>query len=441
MKKILFVSSEYYPQPSPNGICAEKIVRCCRKRGYDVIYLGVTNYKNLPQHELIDGVPVYRVKSSLYNRIVCNWHNLPKWCGLLLFTLSKIYMCIKKCLAVGYWPLNDFALCKHTFQRICDLHRKYQFDCIVATHGPISAMAALHDFAEREKGTRCIYYYIDALSAGNAVRINQERFAGLPIKNLFFKIAKKWELCFAQHADRIVVTEATKSHYLEHFADADMLKKMVFLNIPLLEESSESLQGQIKSNQLVNELFLDGKKVVLFCGRLYSLRDPTYILNVIEKLSRNDVQWVFLGKYDLDCEKKLLLAQHKFPNRIKVCGSVSHDLLIPCLDRADFFLNIGERLSSVVAGKVFEYISWGKPIISTFPISNNSSIPVLKKYPNSLLLNENDEINNDLLRTVDQFLDGNYGKRVAFADMKKVLYSSTPDAFVDVIDMVLAEDD
>ena len=54
-------------------------------------------------------------------------------------------------------------------------------------------------------------------------------------------------------------------------------------------------------------------------------------------------------------------------------GRVSHTVAIQYMSEADFLLNIGNSISSMVPSKIFEYISTGKPIISIYSNINDSS--------------------------------------------------------------------
>ena len=128
MKKILFVSSEYYPQPSPNGLCVEKIMRCCQKRGYEVVYIGATFYKQLPRHEMINGIDVYRVDRSFCNRLLHDWHKLPRWIGLLVRILVGVFCLIRKLLFLPWWLFEDFCLYLGLYKKMLELQKNCGFD-------------------------------------------------------------------------------------------------------------------------------------------------------------------------------------------------------------------------------------------------------------------------------------------------------------------------
>ena len=69
-------------------------------------------------------------------------------------------------------------------------------------------------------------------------------------------------------------------------------------------------------------------------------------------------------------------------------------------------------------------MSSGSPIISLYSIENDSSKSYLDKYPNSLLINENDNIKANI-NIIEQFC--NMNMRVSFSEIEKIFYENTPE--------------
>ena len=228
MKKILFVSSEYYPNASPNGICAEKVMRSCQKRGYETVYLGATFYRRLPSYENIGGIDVYRVERSLCNRLFHIWHNLPLWIGLPLRFLLGLYTLIRNLLFLPWWPFEDFGLYLRFCRKLIELDEKYNFDAVFVMCNPIEAMSAVCRFKKKNREIPCICDYLDALSCGSKVK-SIEKMKYLPFRKMFFKSAKRMEVWFGNNADRVIATEATKKHYEKNFSDTEIFQKLQFL--------------------------------------------------------------------------------------------------------------------------------------------------------------------------------------------------------------------
>ena len=73
-----------------------------------------------------------------------------------------------------------------------------------------------------------------------------------------------------------------------------------------------------------------------------------------------------------------------------------------------------------------------KPIISTFSIENEPSIPYLEKYGNYFLLDERPE--SDFQKINDKLLAFLLSeKTVEYKNYESIFYLNTPKAFIDVL--------
>ena len=430
MKKVLFVSSEYYPNPSPNGMCIERIMRRCQERGYSVIYLGATFYAELPRCENINGIDVYRVRRSFNDRILRNLRGHSTIFALLIRWFAICYKFLRRLLLLKQWPLEDLVLVRRFLNRILELHKQYDFDAVLVTYNPLPAMVAVSKFHDKFKNVPCIYCYLDALSAGNAVQTNEQRFRLLRFNRIFFKMAKRWESIFSQCAKKVIAIEATRSHYNKYFSDSGLLNKMVFLGVPALE-TKKLLASDIVPSSL--PYFTPGKKHILFVGSMYVLRDPTYIIDVAKHIQRDDIEFVFIGLFAEKNKKILNVAKEEMPGLFKTYHALPRVCLEKYMQAAHFFLNIEDNVKSLCASKIFEYISYGKPVISNAFSVDDPTVEVLKKYGNSVLLYNSDDVQQSAEK-LNRFIDRNLCKVVDFNVSKNKFYSSTPDAYVDVLD-------
>ena len=61
---VLILTSNFLPQPDANGININIISQDLMKKGCNVVCVSYKN-KNLPRHEIINGIEIYRIKPSL----------------------------------------------------------------------------------------------------------------------------------------------------------------------------------------------------------------------------------------------------------------------------------------------------------------------------------------------------------------------------------------
>ena len=95
------------------------------------------------------------------------------------------------------------------------------------------------------------------------------------------------------------------------------------------------------------------------------------------------------------------------------------------MGEADFLLNFGNSLTYMTPCKIFEYASFGKPIISTMPIDNEPGSAYLKDYPLALLLRDSDPA-EERLDSLSRFLSENKGRRVALSELRELYPNCRP---------------
>ena len=221
-------------------------------------------------------------------------------------------------------------------------------------------------------------------------------------------------------------------HHRKYSSHLNHYKRMIFLDIPLLTEI-------VPRNKVVTNNFFDGNRIsIVYTGSLYySSRNPKYILELFRKLNREDIALIFIGSSD--CKKLFEDMQDKFTGEIRYYEHIEHDKIIDVLPDADFLLNIGVKNKNAISGKIFEYMSFGKPIISTYEIDEEPCIPYLEKYHPALLIDQRKSLDENL-KILNDFIDKNYKVSVPFNSIEKEFYKNTPKAFIEVIDSLMGED-
>lgn len=87
--------------------------------------------------------------------------------------------------------------------------------------------------------------------------------------------------------------------------------------------------------------------------------------------------------------------------RISLGGWVSSDVLNDVYRSADGLISIAERKGKQISSKIFEYMSWGKPIIHFYFTDSDENLKYLREYPNALCLRaskENMQLNRTLIK-------------------------------------------
>ena len=116
-------------------------------------------------------------------------------------------------------------------------------------------------------------------------------------------------------------------------------------------------------------------------------------------------------------------------DKIFLLGNVPHSEIKDIQNNATALINFGNSYSCAIPCKIFEYISTQRPIISFYKIDEDAGIPYLKKYPNILLIKEDESLLEENANRLKLFLEKNIGVNGAF-DLGDVYYANTPENMV-----------
>lgn len=409
-KKILFLAGMYYPRYSANGLCAKNVVDECVKQGYDVTCI-VNDYYGVEGVSVIDGAKIYRIRPRFYDRITfwCERSN-NKVISKIVGSMASIGNKIKNVIVAPFWPFNTPLYTSRFYQKAVRLYEKEFFDAVVCVYTPASSVMAGYRLKETYPNVTYIPYFLDALSAG----YGPKTFS----KKRTVKVGLKRENKIFKQADKIVVMKSTYKHHSNH--NVRFKKKMVFLDVPMLN-TVEQYQAQKQ----------DDKIKLLYVGSLDArIRNPETLIKALNVLDNEKVSIEFVG--NVTCKEMFAPLKEKYGDRLIFTGYIQHDELTEKIAEADVFVNVGNLVSTMVPSKIFEYMSYGKPIISTFDIENEPSAEYLCNYPLSILLDgkSSPEENAAKLR---KFMVSSVGKTVNLESLYEVFYHNTPEAFVEEV--------
>lgn len=425
MKKVLFVLGDYLPRSMANGLCIDRTSsECVRSGRYDAACL-VADPKNKTSYEEIHGVPVYRVKRAWWLRL-SEWRKNCRWGvdGFIWIIVGLYKRLVIRPIFHRSLPHNDQTALRGLTRTLFDLHKTHKFDIVVGVNQPLEALMAVQRLKQRCPDVKFVAYFLDALSGGNPLK-------GFT-KDWMIQRGLEWEKRILPDADAVIMMEASRVHHEKYSRDCVYYDKIRYLDIPLLTPPPKSR----------SENPFDPKKTnILYSGSINPpIRDPRFILKFIEQYDQENVVWHFIGNISYRPFVKLFEdICRRCPEKIQVHGFMKHDDLTAYLEHADLFFNLGENNPSVVSGKIFEYFSWGKPVISSVSIPDSSLFLYKDRYPLLFMLYENRDM-AESRRELFQFIKKNRGVSVPFEKVNQLFYQNTPKAFIDMLDTLCHED-
>ncbi|MCB2287715.1 glycosyltransferase [Clostridium algidicarnis] len=415
MKKILIILGSYFPKPSANGICVKQIVEEFKSRGVDVSILA-TQTKGLSEHEIIEDVNIFRVKSRWFYRALefseGYKQNNVKWIfqKLLLF-INKF----KNILFFPTWPLISPIYTYRYYKKASELHKQYKYDGILSVYTPIDSLIAGALIKRKYTDVKLMLYFLDTLSGG----VVPKGFS----RKWLEKRGYRWDEKLFNIADTIFVMKSHEHHYSKERYDK-FRNKIKIVDIPLLRKLKNTY-GKYEVN------FNKEKINIVYTGTLLKhIKNPTYILNVFKNIKKNN-QWNFhiFGGGDCDDLIDKYIKRGEGVSVIKY-GHVDSKIAINAMLDSDILINIGSTVDTQIPSKIFEYMATGKPIISFYKYDTEPSMPYLNNYPLSLLIKEDwDKVDESIRLTVD-FINKYNGKSINYSEIKDSYRNNTPELLV-----------
>lgn len=408
-KKLLFMLGMYHPQYSANGVSCKKVVDECIREGFDVSCI-INDYAGEKKEDVIDGAKVYRIKHRLYDRVNqwCSRNTDKAYVGLVRKT-ALIVNKLKFIVMATTWPIVSPLYTYRFYKKAKKLVEQEHFDAVISIYTPVDALLGAYFIKKKFPQIKYIPYFLDSMSGGYGPKqFSKERTIkrGLRIESRVF-----------EQADKIVLMKSSEEHHLKY--NSRFIDKFIFLDIPMLGEPEPI---NVQSNE-------DTTVKLLFVGSLSSnVRNPETLIKALEKIKDDNISCEFVG--NISCKDKFNKLKKLYGERLTLTDFINHDDLLEKIAQADVLLNVGNLIPTMVPSKIFEYMSYGKPIISTFDIEAEPSKKYLDKYPLALLLSKNDtdDVN---AQKIQEFIKDTAKERVVFDEVEKVFRLNTPKAFID----------
>lgn len=404
MQRVMLLLDYYSPNASPNGVCVEKVAKCFVQNGWGVSIVCFQGPQQ-PNVEVRDGIEIYRV---------CDPGPIRKNTKI---DAIKFY---SKWLMPSQFPITER---KQVTQQLFDgaesLLQTQKYDVVVCVHLPVETLIAGTRIKERYPDIVVVSYMLDSLSGGFIPRFLPETYAR--------KRKLIWENNLFKKLDKAILMQSSRKHHENYLSMEEWYDNAVYLDIPLLEKNQVSMQGNKDESH---------RTVITFCGLL---NDPYRHVRHFVEIARKCKQYrfVFAGSSNIETELKEI--QNEEDSDIVYLGQIQHSEVEKLLSKSDVLLNLGVTVPSAISGKIFEYMSYGKPIVSTYSIDDEACIPYLSKYQLGLLIDERTGNVEQQAEQLCNFVEKTKERRVDFSTVEKIFYKNTPQAFVDYLEKVTQE--
>lgn len=422
MKHLLFIVTE---SRSANGICTKAVMRACVARGYSVHC--ITNRERDDQKgrdpKTVDGVTYETVKPRWQYRLQAQVAALPVGSirRRLMQLVHNVVNKAKLFLSLPTWPWISPSYTCRIYKKAVSVCQRYPVDAVIPVYTQIDTLIAAHRLKKRYPSMAYVPYFLDALSAGYGPKMFS--CAWVERRGL------AWERRLLPRADRILMMESAKPHYERLKNELSYYDRMTFLSLPLFDPTL----GESPSAASVRE---EDVIRLVFVGSIPAhIRDPHYFIELFHQLPDARLRLTLMGSST--CEGYLRDAASR-DARITLLPAADHETALRVMREADVLLNLGNNNARMTPSKIFEYMSMGKPIVSTAPIADEPSIRYLDEYPCKYIVEEWRSPQAHIAPLLS-FLDDNRLYRIDPQTLADAFYSYTPAAFLACLDEILQE--
>lgn len=409
-KKILFLIQWYPSFCSANVNCDTNVMKELLRTNKYEIYCLSYRPKTRPLYEYIDGFHVYRFKRSYWWTKI---QNLAERQEIkqhkLLFKFNRLLLRLRQLITIPIYPITEPLLCLHYYHEAKKLYEQEGFDIVISEHFGLDTLYAGYMLKKTFPEIKFMPIFWDSLSGGFCPKFLPEFYCRYKKRALEKRVMTV--------ADKGIVMESSLQHHLTTTIRYDYYKKLQVLNIPYLYKRVEK-SGKLKYPKT-------GLHFV-YSGTL-SQRDPAYILQLLSAIGDTKVTFI------CDVSYHQIINKYNFNGTLECLPYMQYTELINHLKSADVLFNIGVRESTAISGKIFDYMGYCKPIITTSFIDNEGTIPYIMDYPQGLVIDERlpIEINIEKLKN---FLIGCSKSTFSFEEVAQKFSSALPSSYVKSIE-------
>lgn len=414
-KKILFLTRSYPDtKRSATTLCTNRIIGCVASSDLYEVHVLCLRYKGETREEFCNGVNVYRLRPSFWTRFkntVIETHRYHRFERFLEKT--------QKFVTLPFFPNTEPLTTHHYFTNVSRIYSKERFDLIFSEHHCLTTLITGCKLKSMYPRVKHIASFWDPLKGEKQTSYLPSWFVNRRIDAIETYVANN---------TTIEVSMAIMRDYFKKENDV-AFNHRVFLDIPTLLIPEPEVQTEYLG------LLRDNAINIVYSGVLATKqRNPLPIIRLLNQC--RDVESINLVFFSKGAEAALTAAIKEFKGTI-----IRHDY-IPIRElhtiyrHADYLLNISHTNPNMVPSKLFEYISYGKPIISAFVTNGDAAQKCITRYPEGISIDlKNEEKDNVAL--LDEFLDKKHNK-VLFDTVKESFKENTPEAYLELIDEELS---
>ncbi len=422
MKKVLFIIQSYPSNRSANVLCDEKIMKAMLETGEYEIHCLAYRFHGQKLQEDLNGFKVHRIKRGWWwNLYTYARDNESKFIYRTIVKINRLYMRLKQLCFIPVYPNYEPILAKLVAKNAVELHRKEQYDLIVAEHSGRDTLYGGMKVKECCPDVKFVSILWDPLSGRQPAKYLPRKYAE--------RCIEEDEGFLLKNSDRVICLQSNEEYQKQHSVDKPFFKNLRVLDIPGI------VHPAVKPDK--DGFTKEGWINILYSGILtLPDRDPSAFIRIIKQskyAERINIMFFSAGIEGVSRAKKELQG---FRGSWLVHPYIPKEKLNVVALNSEILLNIGGSNPVMVPSKIFEYMSLGKLIASTYYIENESSKKYFDSYPLACCLDIRRDI-KELVREFDDFVSLYLNKTIPFDFVQEKFPKNTPAEFIKVFEEIL----
>lgn len=419
-KHMVVMIGGYYPMMSPGSLILCRLVDIWKYQ-YNVTLVASRNITGLKKREVCDGVEIFRVYD--FNRLINN--ELEKKIANSPSSLEReffsVLMTLKKGLYYGYRVIRResliYTLSNRLEKTLEQIHKQKEIDILISCVDPHENNAAAYTFMNRHADLAKWYIYqLDRFANANSL---YELSCTRKAKE---KRHLQREKNYLKTCDALFLLNPLRTHYNQPYFEKYQ-SKIIATDHPLLTKPSCTFEKNVSQT------------VRLIYGGSFDrvLRNPEYALDFIGRVSEySAVRWDIYAFGN--CDAIVQYYKKHYPEAIYPNQRISRDQLVGEIGKSDMLVSIGNNSESEVPSKIFDYLSYGLPIIHFFYSVKDPVLPYLRRVKHALCLEINDSMKDEQVQSLAAFIKKYRGFRMAFPKIKEIFPECTPEFVEDMFE-------
>ena len=422
MKKALFIIQSYPSNRSANVLCDEKIMKAMLETREYEIHCLVYRFHGQTRYEEMNGLKIHRFnRSTWWNLYTYARDNEVKLFYRFLVKVNRVLMRVKQVIFIPIYPNYEPILAKTAAKEAIKLHKKEHYDLVIAEYSGRDTLYAGRLLKKQDPRIQLVSILWDPISGRELAKYLPHNYANRKML--------KDEKYLLDNSDRIICMQSNRKYQETHSKDKPFFKNIRFLDIPgIIRPTLNNMDEEFTRKGMIN---------MLYSGILaLPDRDPTILIEIIKKSKFADrVNIMFFAAGDEGKARANSLLKD-FKGQSLIHSYVPKALLNCIASHSDILVNIGGPNPGMVPSKIFEYMSLGKPIVSTYYIDNESSKTYLDHYPAAVCIDIREPIEK-CIKTFERFIEHSLNQQVSFEDVEKQFPMNSPREFLKVFKELL----